>query len=342
MPLHIYRRNGFWHYAGTIGPPERRARIRKTTGLEDSKKNRAAAERHAAEVETNYWRGHFDGPASILTFAVAAQKYLEAGNSARFLSPVLDYLGNKMVKDIKPSAIRQMAIDLYPGKPPSQNRRAITVAQAVINFSASCELCPPIRVAHFDEFKKIKMPATLEWIQNFRAGANEIMGVYALFMFLTGCRPSEGLAIDRERDVDLKAATVVINNGKVGHERIAHMPAMLVSAIANMPFEPGRPLFWYYTYQTMLKEWDKGVAASKVKRLTPHCCRHGAVTYLLRAKIDVVTVGWLVDMTPEMVLQTYGHALKDATLTDLLLDTPLTRAFSEVLKSTAKTGTFGD
>jgi integrase len=340
MSLSIFRRGGFWHYRGTIGPPERRARFRKSTGLADTKKNKAAAERYAAEVEARYWKGLLNGPASILTFEAAAAKYLAAGKSSRFVAPIRKYLGNKAVSDIKPSTIRQMAIDLY-GKNStiSQNRQGITPAQAIINFAASCELCPPIRVPRFKEFKRVKGYVTLEWITGFRTTASDVLGAYALFMFLTGCRPSEGLAIMPDRDLDLPNRTVVINNGKVGHERTAHLPAMLVAVLANLETVPGRPLFWYRNYNDITWPWNKAIERAGIRRLTPHCCRHGAVTGLLRRGLDVVTVGKLVDMSPEMVLKTYGHAIDDATLTDRLLDTQLTRALEEVAESAMKTGT---
>lgn len=336
MPLKLFRRNGSWHYRGTIGPPERRARLRGALKTKD----RTTAERQITEIESRYWKGHFDGPAAILTFEVGAQKYLAAGKSPRFVAPIVKYLGKTLVKDIKPSTIRQMAIDLYGHcSTISQNRRGITPAQAIINFLASCELCPPIRVERFKEFKRIKEPATLEWVKGFQTTATDVLGAYALFMFLTGCRPSEGLAVMPERDLDLPNRTVIINNGKVGHERKAHLPAMLVAALANLGTVPGRPLFFYRRYSDMLWPWHQAHKRAGIKRLTPHCCRHGCVTQLLRRGVDVVTVGWLVDMTPAMVLETYGHALKDATLTDRLLDADLTRAFSEVVDNTIKTGT---
>lgn len=121
-----------------------------------------------------------------------------------------------------------------------------------------------------------------------------MLGGYALFMFLTGCRPSEALAVMPERDLDLHNRTVIINNGKVGHERKAHLPAMLVATLANMGTVPGRPLFFYRRYNSVTWPWNQAIKRAGIKRLTPHCCRHGCVTQLLRRGIDVVTVGWLV------------------------------------------------
>jgi integrase len=330
MSLSIFRRSGFWHYRGTVGPPERRARLRGSTQLQDTKANKATAERHIAEIESKYWKGYQDGPAAILTFAAAAAHYRADGNGDRYLEPIEKYFGTMLVNDIKPDTIRAAANKLYPDwSGASKNRAGITPVVSVINFNAKAGRCSPIRVEHFDEFKKVKEPATMEWITGFRTTASEILGAYALFMFLTGCRPSEGLAVDRDRDLDLNARTVIINNGKVGHERKAHLPDMLVTVLANLSTEPGRPLFWYDSLKVVRWPWDQAVKRAKIKRLTPHCCRHGAVTQLLRRQVDVVTV----------VLETYGHALKDPTLTDRLADTPLTRALSEVVQNTIKTGT---
>lgn len=342
MSLKLFRRSGIWHYRGTIGPPERRARLRGSTKTSD----KAAAERQITEIESQYWKGYFDGPAAILTFKVAAQKYLAAGKSGRFLDPVKKHLGETLVKDIKPSTIQTMANELYGHcKNTTKNRMGITPACSVINFMAKSELCSPIRVEHFEDDGDSKDPATMEWVRALREAptTSEVIGTYALFMFLTGCRPSEALAIDPDRDLDLKAATCTIRNTKVRgvHKgrRKAHLPEVLVAALANMPKEKGRPLFWYRHYNDIQWPWHQAAKRAGIQRLTPHCCRHGCATELLRRGVDVVTVGWLIDMTPEMVLKTYGHALKDATLTNRLIDAPLTRALLEVVESPIKTGT---
>jgi integrase len=339
VPVNLIKRHGFWHIDDTLGPPGRRVHVRQSTKTAD----KAKAQRFATELEGKIWSGHFDGPEAILTFATAAQSYRAARMSDRFLGPIEGYLGVTLIKDIKPSTIRQMAIELYGHcDPQTQNRMGITPAQAVINFAAKAELCSPIRVERFKENPKVKEPATLEWVRAFRTTATPELGAMALFMFLTGCRPSEALAVDFERDVDLTnldSATAIIRNTKIGNVRTAHLPRELAIELANLPRQPGRPLFWYRNLKVVRWPWDQAVKRAKIKRLTPHCCRHGCVTQLLRLGHDVVTVGWLVDMTPEMVLETYGHALKDATVTSRLLDTPLPRETSDIARSLLKSGT---
>lgn len=68
------------------------------------------------------------------------------------------------------------------------------------------------------------------------------------------------------------------------------------------------------------------VTRAGIEPLTPHCCRHGFATELLRRGVDVVTVAWLGGWaSPAQVLKTYGHAIKRRDLTDILADASVTR-----------------
>ena len=62
------------------------------------------------------------------------------------------------------------------------------------------------------------------------------------------------------KDLDLNARTATIRNtkerGQHKGKRKAHLPAMLVAALANMPREEGRPLFWYRTLKVVAWPWD--------------------------------------------------------------------------------------
>ncbi len=333
MSLEIFRRGGVWHYRGTVGPVGRRQRLRGSCQT----KNKDIAARYIAEIEKKYWDGHFDGPAAILTFRRAAALYRAANKSDKFLGPVEAYLGDTLVKDINGGIIRQMAIELFPDNSgASRNRRAITPTQAVINHCNESDLCQPIRVKRFPVEKSEKDPATLAWVKSFQAAAKPHLGAYALFMFLTGCRPSEALAV-REGDLDLSAATVTIRETKMGTERKAHLPVMLVAALANLEPVPGRPLFVYRKFIDMYWSWKRTVEKAGIAELTPHCCRHGFATELLRRGVDVVTVAWLGGWeSPAQVLRTYGHAIKKRSLTDVLADTPLTQAIDDVARKSRK------
>lgn len=329
MPLKLKLRGNIWHYSGTVA----KRRLRGSTGAPKDRKDIAA--RKVAEIETRQWKCDSDGPQAVLTFAQAAIKYRAAGKSGRFLEPIEDYFKDTLVKDIKSGTITTMAMELYGHcSGASRNRLAIIPAQAIINFNAESELCQRIRVKRFKVETKEKVPVTLEWLEAFRKEASPQLGGYALLMFLTGARPTEGL----EADIDLPGATALLHESKIGHERRAHLPAMLVAVLANIPQIPGRPLFFYRSIDDLRDAWDGAIARAGIQRLTPHCCRHGFITGLLRRGIDVKTVSWLADITPEVLLNTYAHAIKDRTLTDVLTGEILTQSSGDHVLNIRTTG----
>jgi integrase len=124
---------------------------------------------------------------------------------------------------------------------------------------------------------KIKKPVTLEWINAFRAAAERPdIGALALFMFATGARVSEALAV-RWDDIVLKERWVLIRQTKLGNERRAHIPGDLLVALANLPRD--RDPF-AIAYTTARDAWDAHYAAAGIEPLTFHSCRHGFATAL--------------------------------------------------------------
>lgn len=319
MPkLKIFQRGGTWHYRGTI----KGRRLRGSTGTQD----KDTAERIAAEAETKAWKGHLDGPAAVLTFARAAILYRNAGRSTRFLDKIETHWRETLVKDITAGAIRTAALELYPkASAATRNRQVIAPTQAVINHAAESELCPAIRVKRFKVDAKVKEPATREWVEAFAAHANPQLAALALFMFATGARVSEALALQWE-DVNLKARTALIRQTKVKTERKAHLPLPVIVAMAEVPKLKNRGVFLYATPTAAQNGWQGAIRRAKIAPLSFHCCRHGFATSLLRAGVDPVTIaklgGW---QSAAHVLSTYGHASDDPTLTDLLFGTERTQ-----------------
>lgn len=320
MPLKLYRRKGVYYCRGTVGPTGNRRRI--NLSLHTADKDIAA--RQAAELESKYWKGHFDGPEAILTFARAAQIYRAAGKSTTFLDPIEKYLGQTLVRDISEGTIQLMAKDLYPNVAnASLNRLAIVPTLAVINHAARSKLCAKLTVERYPEDSKVKEPATLEWVTKFRGTAKPHLGAMVLFMYLTGARPGEAIDL-RWADLDLQKGTALIRESKVSKERVAHLPAVLVAALANLKRIEGRGVFIYGRLGSCQDAWNTACKKAGIKRLTPHSCRHGFATGLLRRGVDVVTVAWLGGWKDAaQVLKTYGHAIKNPRLTDLLTGPPL-------------------
>lgn len=319
MPLKIHKRGNVWHYRGTVAG----RRLRGSTGTA----SKETAARIAANIEAREWKCRLDGPQSVLTFAQAAMLYRSAHKPDRFLPPIEDYWKDTLVKDITAGAIRQSALTLYPNAiGATRNRQVIVPTQAIINHAAESGLCPKISVSRYEVTSKIKTPATLEWVRAFMDHSPPHLAGLCCFMFLTGARVSEALALEWD-DVDLKERRALIRQTKVGSERRPHLPPMLVVALANIPREKGRGVFRYTAKASADKSWRAAVKRAGIAPLSFHSCRHGFATALLRAGVDVVTIaklgGW---KTPQHVLQTYGHASDDVTLTDRISGTNLTQA----------------
>jgi integrase len=236
-------------------------------------------------------------------------------------------------------AIKQSAIDLYPGcSGATWNRQVITPTQAVINHCAELELCSFIRIKRFDFEEKVKTPVDQEWLDTFVLYARPMIKALLLVMYATGCRFCEAHRLSWKTDIDMKRRTIKIRDTKTKKTRIAHMPQPVLVALANLPRERqaytqgdaylDRP---FYLSESRLRiHWDEDVAKAAAavtdfERLTFHCCRHGFATSM-RKGVDPKTAaargGW-DDIG--LFMKTYAQAMEDATITDKLFDTPLTR-----------------
>lgn len=312
MSLKLFKRGEIWHYRGTVA----KRRLRGSTGHTDKEK----AREFAAKLEVRKRESARNGPED-LTFAQAAIMYLNAEKPDRFIARVAGYWKNKPVRDINSGAVRQAAIVLHPkASGATRNRQVIVPTQAIINFAAELDLCRHLKVRRFPVVTKRKTPATWEWVEAFMRVASPHLGALACFMLLTGARISEALDV-RWDDVDLPARRALIRQTKIGDERRPHLPPVLVAAIANIPSnrEPGAKVFQYSSRDTAKPLWRAACVRAGIRPLSYHACRHGFATALLHAGVDPLTVaklgGW---KDAKHVFTTYGHAMENDTLADLI------------------------
>jgi integrase len=330
MPLKLfkrYKRDGsfIWHYRGDVAGNY----LRGTTGTADKKD----AARIASTIQHERINRHLDGPKDSLTFPQAVALYLKAGKSDKYLGKIEDHWKDAKVKSMTSGAIRQSAIDIYPGcSGATWNRQVITPTQAVINHCAELEKCAPIRVKRFKFEKKIKEPVTVEWLDAFCAYADKQMSALAIFMFATACRISEARRLQWS-DVDFQQRTILVRKTKNKKERKPNMPARLLVALANLDRDTAP---FATPESTLRRAWDAVIAeAAKATpgfaRLTFHSCRHGFATKLLRDNIDPKTAAGLGGWdSVSLFLETYAHAMKNARLTDDIFRTPTARADDQV------------
>ncbi|TQM93615.1 tyrosine-type recombinase/integrase [Roseinatronobacter monicus] len=320
MPLKVIKRNKTWHYQGTVAG----GRLRGTTGATDKR----IAERIAAEVENKAWQRHLDGPGATLTFAQAAIAYRQAGRDPRFLERIEDFWKDTLVPKITGEAIRQMARKLYPAAANATlNRQGIVPAQAIINYAAELDWCASIKVKRFKVNAKRKTPVTRAWVEAFAMQATQDglphLAALCLFMFGTGARRGEACAL-KWSDVELFQRKALINQTKIDEQREAHLSSPVIAALANIPSNrnPDDLVFQYASGESVGQVWNNVSERAGIKKLSPHCCRHGFATSMLQAGIDAKTVavrgGWKDVAT---VMKYYAHALDDPTITDVLFGT---------------------
>ncbi|SFO91230.1 tyrosine-type recombinase/integrase [Tranquillimonas alkanivorans] len=328
MPLKLTKRGKIWHYSGTVAG----RRLRGTTGATD----KAIAQRIAAETEAAEWKRHLDGPGAHVTFAQASIAYRQAEKPDRFLEKIEDHWQDTPIREITPGAIRQSAMTLYPNATgATRNRQVIVPTQAIINFAAELEWCAPIKVKRFPVNAKEKVPASREWVEAFAAQAEADhlphLAALCLFMFGTAARIGEAVRLTWG-DVDFisRSAVVRIRKPKPWN-RTAHLPQPVVVALANIQSNrnPEELVFGYAGRGSVKDAWNNTITRAGIERLTPHSCRHGFATTMLRAGVDVKTVakagGWKDAAT---VLKTYAHALEDPTVSDAVFGTEVTHAES--------------
>jgi integrase len=323
MSLKVRKRGKVYHYTGTIAG----RRLRGTTGTA----SKEIAEQIANRAEAREWKRDLNGPEAVLRFSDAAAAYKKSGKSARYMNIVLDYWKEALIKDIKSGTVQQAAIDVYPSaSAATRNRQFITPTQAIINHCADLGQCAPIRIRRFKVEKTEKTPVTWAWVQKFAAHSKPHLGALAMFLFLTGARISEALAV-RWDDIDFKSRTVLIRQTKSGvvEERRAHLPPALLVALANLP--RNKPPFIYTSRRSGWDTWKKACERAGIPYLSYHAGRHGFATGLLHDGVDAVSVakrgGW---KSVRHVFETYGHASDDITVTDRLTGTSAAQEEAEM------------
>jgi len=329
MPLKLKKRGDIWWYSGTVDSRRLRGSTKTSQKLE--------AQRIANAIESAELAGRRD-PGAVLTFAQAAIQYRAHRQTVpRYLVKVEDYWKDTPVRDITKGALKRAALTLQPNASgATRNRSVIVPTSAVINYCAELDMCPPFKATRFPEVRAEKEPATWDWILAFMEHSSPHLGALACFMFLTGARVGEALGV-LWGDVDLTAAKVRIIMGKLGgEERIAHMPPELVAALANIPTNrnPDDQVFAYSMSSAVTIPWKAVIKRAEIKKVTPHGCRHGFATSLMHAGIDPVTVakrgGW---KSPAQLFATYGHAMDDEQVTNVLTGTPRAQSIRSRRKS---------
>lgn len=300
--LKLYKRGEFWWVDGKTAKDGKR--IRESTGEIE----REAAESYAIRRETEERKTAEFGPEAVLTFGTATGLYLDAGKSDRYLTRIFNKWQQRLVRDIKPGNVHDLARQLYPDAgPATRNRQVISPVQAVINHSADRGLCSPIRIRRFAVPKHQPADVPREWLEKFMAAASPHLAAFACFMAMTGARVSEATRLDWD-DVDLGERVALLRKTKNGDPRVAELPIELVDRLASLPTRKGR-VFGYAGRHSIQTPWANAEERAGIPHMKPHDAgRRLFATSMIRGGVDAVTVakagGW---KSVRMVLEVYAQ-----------------------------------
>jgi integrase len=150
--------------------------------------------------------------------------------TAALLLPIVDELGDALVKDITPKMVRDLGPKLYPSDgTKTWTRHVTTPVRSVINNAHDLGKCAPIRIKGYSAVESLEQdqkrgntgrakyePGSWEWLLQFRQQATPRCAALALTMFVTGARIGQAIAMHPGDDLDLPNCRIRVPGAK-GH-----------------------------------------------------------------------------------------------------------------------------
>lgn len=330
MPLKLKLRGSVWWISGTVrgtnaaGVTES-VSIRKSTGARD----RSVAEAIRAKTEARILDGIVFGKAKVLTFREAADDYIAAGGSVRFLldlkadgseGGLIVYFGDRLLSSITQEVLDKAARDMYPAaQPETLNRQVYTPFIAVWNHAFGD--APAMRrqwrrprkpkgtnVVRLKAARSGTAPTDYQRAARFIAAMSPAPAMVMTFLFYTGMRPIEVFSLQAD-DVDIDGRWIVVRASKTGeprgvpmHEFLAGWLPDLVSRGGVLFRTPrGKPYIPIEEGGGGLKGVINGARRrSGIKDISPYTSRHTVSTGLVVAGVH-----------PHIKDQILGHAVTD-------------------------------
>lgn len=327
--LSIYLRGQTWWVRGRLEGEDRYYRESLGTAVEQ------VARAKVRDIEAEALKRAILGrdaprPEEQLTVSGAALLFPPQGRDAIYLAKVLPEIGDVRLRDVTPRIIKDLARKLYPNASvDTWHRQVVVPVRALINAAHDDGMSPPIRVKAFTKVERMRQdrsrgknsgvkrkPGSWDWVLKFREHADPRLGAMALFMFTTGARITQTMAMKRKGDLDLFRKRVRLPAAK-GHpaQWIDILPEV-AAAIGALPKPEGKlnqERVFYYAGQRsgwLYREWRRACTAAGIEYLPPHSAgRHGFGTEtIVRQKIDPATAAlagrW---SSAKVLLDTYSH-----------------------------------
>lgn len=337
MPLEPYLRGAVWWAKGRVeynGRPVT-GYIREST----ESSSEAGARDWISEREERERRRYLLGEEHLpLTFNDAVLLYDCDPDTADKLIPIATELGPLLVRDITPKMVRELGKKLYPRNATDSWRRwVVTPARAVIN-NAHDQLgggrCPAITIKGYTEEERVaqdkarkkasrleRRPGDWDWLLQFRQHAGRYHSALALFMFATGARIGQAVAMHPKTHLDLQACKATIPSAKGHADRTVTLPIEVVAELANLPAKTPRGwnrddkrnlrVFGFADRCGPLQGWRTACERAGIEYIPPHAAgRHGfGQEQVVRQGTDDKAAGkyggW---RDTELMRRTYTHA----------------------------------
>ena len=337
MSLEPYQRGNTWWVKGRVeynGAPIGDYR-RESTGASSE----AGAKDYIAQVTDRAIKEHLFGSEHVTTFNDALLLYPAKGYMADYLLKIVPHIGSLALADIYPNLVKELGPKIYPDcSTDTWKRQVIAPVSAVINYAHQSGLCPPIKITAYSAHERIaqdkrrgkqsrreKSAGSWEWIDAFQAQASPHLGALVEFMFETGARIGQAVALKHE-DLDLAQARVRLDASK-GHDAqwVAISPEM-VATIANLAHaktnrqqarNADTHVFGYKDRSGPKSAWATACKRAGIKHLTPHeAGRHGYFTELtirqdVKPKVAAKAGRWSGAALPQRVYTHVGDEQRE-------------------------------
>ncbi|MGN7292350.1 tyrosine-type recombinase/integrase [Rhizobium sp. SAFR-030] len=160
-------------------------------------------------------------PQSARIFAEAVASYVNSGGCNRYWDKILPHIGNRLLTEIVPYDVRELAEHIFPTQSNgTRNRCCVGPIRAVMRHAYDRGWGPLMVYKSFrEEPAKRKKAATQIWLHAFLRqadsgdGRHAHIGSLVMFMFQTGARISEALNL-RWRNVDFMSRTALLEKTK--------------------------------------------------------------------------------------------------------------------------------
>lgn len=318
--LKLYKRGETYWVSGTIN----RNRVRESTGHTSQERARQWAAKREWELEQE----SVFGAEAVFTFGAALNMYIDGGGEQRFLMPLLDEWARRLMKDIAPGDVVDLAERLFPGaNGATKNRQVITPVIAIFRYAAKRGKAAPILVERFEVKKIIKRKtATWEWVRKFTAVAKPKLVALALFLASTAARIGDALALEW-KDVDLDASTALLRDTKNGDDRLVHLLPPVREALRGLP-RHGKKVFVFYDRSDVLRQIKTACKAAEIDYIPTHGIGRRLFATTMNAKgTDAKTAatagGW---KTVRMYQEIYAQAGDEQSAIEKAIGTELSQA----------------